>query len=166
MPEGTASAEARRPACRWGRAIRDVGGVQPGGSAEPGRGLIPAHGGQRAVTKQAQAGCVWRMGTAQQQSCPGQGSCRLGWAEERGPGSAVNILSHCGVEGRPGILHPQDSLPLHPAAILLLHTASCVGDWTHTTHSRLSSVPLPKGLLSKASFPDSGAMLLPGSFSA
>lgn len=50
-------------------------------------------GGQRAVTKQAQAGCVRRMGTAQQQSCPGQGSCRLGWAEERGPGSAVTTVT-------------------------------------------------------------------------
>ena len=92
----------------------------------------------------------------------GLGASLTSW----GPGSAVNILSHCGVEGRPGILHPQDSLPLHPATILLLRTASCVGDWTHTTHSGLSSVPLPKRLLSKTSFPVSGATLLPGSFSA
>ena len=98
-----------------------------------------------------------------------QGEAKVGLGDSLtswGPGSAVNILSHCGVEGRPVILHPQDSLPLHPATILLLRTASCVGDWTHTTHSGLSSVPLPKRLLSKTSFPVSGATLLPGSFSA
>ena len=45
--EGTASAEAQRQG--WhkgkGRVVRGVGGLQPGGPAEPGQGRIPAHQG-------------------------------------------------------------------------------------------------------------------------
>lgn len=54
--EGTASAEAQRQGRHgqgWhegrGRVVQGVGGLQPGGPAEPGQGHIPAHQGPREL---------------------------------------------------------------------------------------------------------------------
>jgi len=73
-----------------------------------------------------------------------------------GPVSAVNIPLCCGTEGLPGILRPQDTLPLHlgeDQRPLSFCSRPCVGHQTYTIHAGLTPITSPKGLLSNHAFP-------------